>query len=204
MRHAVRLFLVAFFTALLLRFVVLEVFRVVSVSMTPTLIPGDLLFATKFDYALRLPFSNYEMYVLRRPVPGELVAFEMPERGLETYLKRVVAVSGDIIEFRDGKLLLNGVAATYEASPDGPWEKLPGAAAGYRITALPENSFRFGPVAVPKDHFFVLGDNRTQSIDSRDWGPIPYAYLRGRPKWIGVSVDENGHFRGDRWLRRVR
>src|SRR4051812_9908424 len=94
--------------ALAVRLFLLEDFRISSSSMFPTLRRGDLVFAAKLAYNVRLPFSSYEIARVRRPDRGEIAVFSLPERGLETYVKRVVAVEGDKVAVHQNKLFVNG------------------------------------------------------------------------------------------------
>lgn len=171
--------------------------------MAPTLLVGDLVFVEKFAFGIRLPFSTYELLSFRRPTRGQVIAFTLPDRGLDVLVKRAVAIEGDTVEFRNGKLILNGVEATYRKEGKTYVERLPAAGVEYPIESLTPEEFRFGPVAIPAGHFFALGDNREHSADSRDWGPVPYRCLRGRLSWIAFSVDPDRGIRSERFLSTV-
>jgi signal peptidase I len=199
----IKAFAVATLAALVLRAFVVEAFRIASPSMSPTLLVGDLVFVEKFVFGVRLPFSTYEVFSFRNPARGEVVAFTLPDRGLDVFVKRVVAVEGDTVEFRQGKLVLNGVEATYAKATKGFLERLPGAGVELPLSSLTPEEFRFGPVAIPAGHFFALGDNREHSADSRDWGPVPLRCLRGRVGYIAFSVDPDRGLRPSRWLSTV-
>jgi signal peptidase I len=199
----IKAFAVATLAALVLRAFVVEAFRIASPSMSPTLLVGDLVFVEKFVFGIRLPFSTYEVVSFRKPARGEVVAFTLPDRGLDVFVKRIIAVEGDTVEFRRGKLVLNGVEATYAKGTEGFLERLPGTDVELPLSSVTPEAFRFGPVAIPAGHFFVLGDNREHSADSRDWGPVPLRCLRGRVAYIAFSVDPDRGLRPSRWLRTV-
>lgn len=130
---------------------VVEPLYIPSESMSPTLQPGDRVIAAKFAYRLGDP---------RR---GDLAVFRNPENGSEDLIKRVVATSGDEVEIRDGVLYVNG-------------ERKEEPYVNYRLT----DSVFFGPEKVPAAHVFVMGDNRSNSRDSREFGPVPEKDLLGK------------------------
>lgn len=179
-RSLLKLFFMATTAALAVRLFLLEDYRIASNSMSPTLVKGDLVFILKGAFNIRLPFSTYEVFKIRRPARGEIVAFTLPERVLETFVKRVIGIEGDQIEIRQGILYVNNIPYRYsllknelsqEESPEGM---------KYPIFQNSVKIKNFGPIDVPKNHFFALGDNRLESVDSRTWGPIPYSCLKGK------------------------
>ncbi len=192
--------------ALGFRFFLLEDYRVFSDSMSPALLSGDLVFVNKAAYNLKLPLSPYEILKIRRPVRGEVVVFSLPDHGSETYIKRVVALEGDEVTIRGGALEVNGKALSYEehASASGhlKWEKHE-KGSPYPVTWDPASHADYGPVQIPQGHFFVLGDNRVQSVDSRSWGPIPFSCLKGKVSVIWFSNGPSGvrPERIGRWVR---
>src|SRR4051812_43047179 len=99
-RYLVHLFIIATFCALLVRYLVVENFRVSSDSMKPSLLSGDLLLVSKFNYAVRLPFTSIEFFRFRNPARGEVVVFALPELGMESFVKRVVALEGDTVAIK--------------------------------------------------------------------------------------------------------
>ncbi len=149
---------VALALAMLIRTFVVQPFKIPSESMRDTLLVGDQLLATKFDYGLRIPFTDISIYDGRAPERGEIIILEYPKDPDTYFIKRVVGVPGDIIEIRNKQFYRNGepVQESYirHTEPDN-------------IIPTRDN---FGPVTVPADNFFVMGDNRDNSMDSRFWG----------------------------------
>jgi signal peptidase I len=189
-RFLFNLFLVSTVTAVLFRVFVIEDFRIVSDSMMPNLRTGQLIIVSKVAFSIRLPFTSFEMVKFRRPERSEVVAFNLPEKRNETYVKRVVAVAGDRVEIKDGKLYINGqLTESREATTEGrqlaqgqpsiQLEKTQDSRE-YQVQLDKDKISNYGPVDVPSNHFFALGDNRSDSVDSRAWGPVPYSCLKGR------------------------
>lgn len=207
-KKAFKLFLVATLVALAVRLFLIENYRITSGSMLPNLLTGDLVLASKYDFALRIPFSIYELIRFRTPREGEIVALGLPSNAAATFVKRVVANEGDRVAIRKGELFVNEKAVSYlpiDSSAGIPrvYEQLPNGAV-YDIQWDRANAPDFGPVDIPPGHFFVLGDNRNDSIDSRSWGPVPYSFLKGKVRFIWLSVDSPGKLRSGRSLRWVR
>lgn len=189
-RSIIKLFLISTVSALLVRLFVVEDYRIVSNSMFPNLETGKLILVSKSSFSLKLPFSSYEIIKFARPKRAEIVAFSLPEKSNVTYVKRIVAVAGDRVEIKEGNLYVNGALAQTKpessslreiASSDKNIQTEQIAeSAPYTISIEPEKLPNYGPVDVPPNHFFALGDNRTESVDSRSWGPVPYSCLKGR------------------------
>jgi signal peptidase I len=186
-KNIIKAFVIATVTALTVRLFIIEDYRIASDSMQPGLLKGDLILVSKAAFNLRLPFSNFELARTGAPKRSEVVAFTVPDQGADTFIKRVVALAGDKIEIKDGVLWLNGNAQEENDSIIGK-----------------EAMANYGPVDVPAEHFFVLGDNRSESIDSRQWGPIPYSCLKGRVALVWLSVGSEGVLRPQRWLSAVK
>lgn len=200
-------FAIATVVALLIRLFLIENFRISSDSMFPNLLNGDLVFVSKYDFNLHLPFSTYEIIHFRSPRRSEVVAFTLPDHGTETYVKRVVAVEGDSIAIQKGVVVVNGTPVRYapfEATrpvKNLVWEEL-GEGVKYLVEAQ-DNEKDYGPVNVPNGQFFALGDNRKESGDSRVWGPIPCSCLKGRVALVWLSFDPQGGVRKGRSGLRV-
>lgn len=127
------------------------------------------------------------------------MAFTVPDRGIETFVKRVVAVEGDKVQIKDGVLTVNDQNAGL-GTTDEEEKKVERLSNGleHPIHVGKEKMKDFGPIDVPKGHFFVLGDNRNESVDSRTWGPVPYSCLKGRLGFVWLSIGKGGELRTDR------
>lgn len=178
----------------------LEAYEVPSGSMLSTIYLGDRLMADKFTYGINVPFTDRLVLRLTRPKPGQIVVFKGPYDG-KTLVKRCIGGPGDVIEVRHKQLFVNGTAADepyvshaddaeYAAPPEGV-----DAAVFQRYwqQGQLDQTFwvrdNFGPVTVPPDCYFMMGDNRDNSFDSRFWGPLPGNLVRGRPLVIFWSFD---------------
>ncbi|NBX75437.1 MAG: signal peptidase I [Proteobacteria bacterium] len=203
-KNIAKSFLIATATALVVRLFVVEDFRISSDSMTPNLLKGDLILVSKSAFNLRLPFSSFELFRTGKPKRSEVVAFSVPEQGTDTYVKRIVALGGDRVEIKEGSLWINGEMAEYQETPESNQilEKWP-SGRSYQITKGKSQLADYGPVDVPADHFFALGDNRSDSVDSRKWGPVPYSCLKGRVALVWISVGSSGGVRPSRWLSAI-
>jgi signal peptidase I len=189
-----------------------------SGSMNPTILEGDRLLVDKHVYGLRVPFSLAHLTQGEDPARGDIVVFDSPRDGT-SLVKRVVAIPGDRVALEGERLIVNGVAAAYRPSERGAIESLPeatrlqdplvlhesGPLPAHDILLLPQRLGRasVGQVAVPDGSYFVLGDNRDNSADSRYIGFVPRRNIVGRATRIVVSLDPDRHFlpRPDRLLR---
>jgi len=182
-----------------------------SGSMRPTLLEGNVVLVNRLAYDFKLPLTNIALASLGEPRRGDIVTFESPKTGMRL-IKRVVGVPGDTIELRGDVLFVNGVAARY-SNPTVTGEPLDGfgsvpsihaverfAGIEHPVQILPGvRAMRdFGPFVVPKASYFMLGDNRDNSEDSRYIGPVPRRLLLGRASRLVLSVDVTGH-----WMPRI-
>jgi signal peptidase I len=182
-----------------------------SGSMRPTLLEGDVLFVNRLAYDLKVPLTDVGIAAMGEPKRGDVVTFSSPRDGTRL-VKRIVGLPGDTIAMRDDVLSVNGVAARYSdpavvrEPPDEPGggsavrvtESIAGSRR--RIQYLPDaSSMRdFGPVAVPAGSYFMLGDNRDNSADSRYIGPVARRLLIGRVSRLVASADILGD-----WMPRI-
>ncbi len=196
---------------LLLRSFVVEPFRIPSNSMMPTLLTGDFILVSKYSYGIRLPVVDSMVLPTGTPERGDVVVFRYPEDMKTPFIKRIVGLPGDEIDYRDKILHING-----EAMEQGPAVRYTGYGSGAVMdgtSLIQEKVFdRRHPilirpgapsretrgVVVPKGHYFVLGDNRDHSRDSRFWGMVPDEMLIGRAFGIWMNWDF-GH--GIEWSR---
>ena len=174
--------IVAVLLALFIRVEVVEAFRIPSGSMQPTLLIGDHLLVSKSAYGVKLPFTDRVLAPVGEPRRGDVVVFRFPGAS-DPLIKRVIGLPGETIALRDKMVYINGKKL------DDPW----GRHADLR-TLPPGVSSRdyFGPVTVPRNQYFVMGDNRDQSYDSRLWnggrgGFVPRRDILGRAVFIHWS-----------------
>ena len=177
---------VALLLALVIRTFVVQAFKIPSESMVKTLLVGDHLLASKFSYGIKIPFTHTYIYKGEDPVKGDIIIFEYPNDPSVDYIKRIVGTPGDTIEVRNKQLFRNGEAVKESfirfTEPD-------------RIQPVRDN---FGPVTVPADKYFVMGDNRDNSMDSRFWGFVDRSAIRAKAWRIYWSWGGLGDIRWDR------
>lgn len=170
--------------ALLIRAYVVQAFKIPSGSMKPTLVVGDHLLVNKFLYGTVIPFTNKRVLVVRPPQRGDVIVFKYPKDPSRDFIKRIVGVPGDKVEERNKIVYVNDKRTidsfTQHAEPD-------------MIPAGVDPRDTFGPVTVPKGEFFVMGDNRDRSYDSRYWGFVPYGNIAGEAFIIYWSWDGDFH-----------
>ena len=169
LREYIEAILVAALVALFIRTFVVQAFKIPSGSMIPTLLVGDYILVNKFVYGVRLPLIDKTLFGERIPKKGEIIVFEYPHDTSKDYIKRVVGLPGDKIQIFNKQLLINGRVAedphAFHSEPEVFSE------------SILDN---FGPVTVPPDHLFVMGDNRDASSDSRVWGFVPLSLVKGK------------------------
>jgi signal peptidase I len=182
---------------LVIRSFVFEPFRIPSGSMRPTLIQGDYIFVTKYSYGLRLPVLDRKIIETGEPSRGDVVVFRLPADPSINYIKRVIGLPGDTIVYRDHQLMVNGEPVSLRPAPsdteDGALlsryiENL-GGREHEVLLAGPGHSSREGVFEVPQGHYFMLGDNRDNSRDSRFIGMVPERNLVGRAVRIWMHMD---------------
>ena len=173
-RDTVEAIAVALLLAFVIRAFVVQAFKIPSGSMLETLQIGDQLLVTKFAYDVRLPSNIWldttDGKVLKKtgdPQRGDIIVFKFPEDESKDFIKRVIGLPGDTLELRNKVVYINGVAL------DEPY---------VRHTKYTREPIRddFGPFTVPADEFFVMGDNREGSYDSRWWGPVKRQKIVGK------------------------
>ncbi|QDU59691.1 Signal peptidase I P [Planctomycetes bacterium Pan216] len=183
-------------------------------SMKPTILEGDRIFVNKLAYDFRIPFTNFSLFRWGGPKRGDIVIFPSPLDGTR-YVKRVVGVPGDVIELRDNVLFVNGAPAHYSPLAETIIDQLPAREQVSADFAIEEVDGRthpimstfpggmtpyFGPVEVPSDSYFMMGDNRDNSLDSRRFGFVSREHIAGRATAVVASSKAEGLF-ALRWQR---
>jgi signal peptidase I len=178
--------LFAVLLALLIRAFLVQAYKIPSESMVSTLLVGDHLLASKCVYGVTIPFINLRIYQGEDPVRGDIVIFEYPKDPKVDYIKRIVGVPGDVVAVRNKQLFRNG----QPVREDYVRFIQPG-----RIEPLRDN---FGPVTVPEGKYFVMGDNRDNSLDSRFWGFVDRKAILAKAWRIYWSWEGFSNIRFDR------
>lgn len=170
----------ALILAMLIRTFIIQAFKIPSGSMTPTLLVGDHILVNKFLYGTKIPFSGKRVFMFKKPERGDIIVFKYPENPSKDFIKRVVAAEGDVIESKNKMVHVNGnkVNEPYAQHTDS----------SMRPMGI-EPRDNFGPVIVPKNKYFVMGDNRDQSYDSRYWGYVDIKDVKGKALILYWSWD---------------
>lgn len=198
---------------LVVRAFLVEAFKIPSGSMEGTLLVGDFLLVNKMVYGAEVPFIRKHLPKVRPPALGDVVVFQWPEDPQKNFVKRLVGLPADTLEMRDGVLFRNGerqrepyasraAFGREPASDEFRWQRdfLPPAIDPRRYHPTRND---WGPLVVPDRHYFVLGDNRDNSLDSRYWGFVPDSLVRGSPLFVYYSYAPDSGQSFD-WLTRVR
>ncbi|MFZ6688973.1 signal peptidase I [Undibacterium sp. SXout11W] len=198
-----------------LRSFLYEPFKIPSSSMLPTLFVGDLILVNKFTYGIRLPILNKKVVEVNNPQRGDVMVFKYPEDPSVDYIKRVVGVPGDKVVYKNKRLLINGNEMTYQAMPDFLDEEHLSYFKQYseNLTGVPHRilndeqspAFVRDPhnfpkrenctynmdgfsCVVPEGEYFMMGDNRDNSLDSRYWGFVPDQNIVGKAFFIWMNL----------------
>ena len=172
--------IVAVVIALVVRTFVMQPFTIPSGSMLNTLLIGDCVLVNKFVYGVKVPFTDDYLVNVGEPERGDVVVFEFPLDPSQDYIKRIVGVPGDVITVRDKQLYVNG------QKPDEPY------VIHTRPAGVMADEDNFGPFTVPAGEYFMMGDNRDDSYDSRKWGTVKRNALVGKAwrlywSWENIS-----------------
>jgi len=190
LRENIEAILIAVVLALFIRTFIVQAFKIPSGSMTSTLVIGDHILVNKFLYGIKIPFLDKTIVPIKDPERGDIIVFKFPEDPSKDFIKRVIGIAGDEIQIRDKKVYINGVLSS----------DLGGFHTDSRI--LPKRMQprdNFGPVTIPSNKLFMMGDNRDHSYDSRFWGFVDLKAVKGKAFIIYWSWDKNSF--GIRWSR---
>ena len=180
--------------ALIIRAYIIQAFKIPSGSMIPTLLIGDHILVNKFIYGTKIPFSDKSILVFKKPEKGDIIVFKYPEDPKKDFIKRVTAKGGDTLEERNKIMYVNGkeVKEPYAYHGDS------------YIRPRGDPRDNFGPLIVPENRVFVMGDNRDQSFDSRYWGFVDIKEIKGKALIIYWSWDPGNRLRFNRIGRLVK
>lgn len=187
---------------LIIRSFIFEPFRIPSGSMMPTLVQGDFIFVKKYSYGLRLPVVEKKVIETSEPERGDVVVFRLPSNPKINYIKRVVGLPGDIIAYDNARLTINGELMEVSEESDAPATTSFNAGHVYtevlgerehsirhRVSIARNTNPRVRVYEVPEGHYFMMGDNRDNSQDSRFIGTIPETFLVGEAVRIWMHLD---------------
>ncbi|MDD5285532.1 MAG: signal peptidase I [Desulfuromonadaceae bacterium] len=161
---------IAILLALIIRTFLVQAFKIPSGSMEDTLVIGDHLLVSKFIYGTKIPFVDKRVLALRDPRRGDVIVFEYPEDPSKDFIKRVIGTPGDVVEGREKKLFVNGILYQNPHEVHKEKEIIP-------KEMNPRDTF--GPITVPENSYFVMGDNRDRSYDSRFWKFVRRDQIKG-------------------------
>lgn len=190
LRENIEAILVAIVLALFIRTFIIQAFKIPSGSMKETLKIGDHILVNKFIYGVKIPFSQTTIVPITNPKHGDIVVFKFPEDPKKDFIKRVIAVAGDVVEVRDKQVYVNRKLLNHDFGIHTD---------SYIFPPSVQPRDNFGPVVVPEKSLFVMGDNRDQSYDSRFWGFVDLKALKGKALMIYWSWDKENF--GVRWNR---
>jgi signal peptidase I len=180
--------IIAVLLALFIRQFAVQAFTIPSGSMMDTLLIGDYILVNKFLYGPELPFTEKHLPGIREPQHGDIIVFKYPNDETRDFIKRIVAVGGDTIQVRDNRVLLNGRPLDEPYVKPGSFTPASSGTCSY--------AYACEPLTVPAGSYFVMGDNRDNSQDSRYWGFVRREKIRGKAFLIYWSWNGDGH-----WLR---
>ena len=202
-----------------LRSFVVEPFRIPSGSMIPTLLVGDFILVNKYTYGIRLPIINKKIVSLNDPERGDVMVFRYPDKPSLDYIKRVVGVPGDTVVYRNKRLYINGELQPLAEAPDylhpermlysrrftetlngvkhdilNDDSQAPGISRHRQFPYADQCSYNAEGLSckVPAGHYFMMGDNRDSSEDSRTWGFVPDANVVGKAFFIWFNLGNLG------------
>ncbi|HPC85207.1 MAG TPA: signal peptidase I [Smithellaceae bacterium] len=187
--------IIAILIAVVIRTLFVQAYKIPSQSMVPTLLVGDHLLVNKFIYGVKIPLLRRTIIPVTDPKRGDIIVFIYPQDRSKDFIKRVIGVGGDKIEIRNKKIRIN----------DRPYEDRIGVYSdpvSYPAIVQPRDNF--GPVTVPENALFVMGDNRDQSLDSRFWGFVDLKDVEGKAMiiyWSWNSDEQDRLWKKIRWER---
>ncbi len=186
LREYLEAFAIALLIALVVRTFVIQAFKIPSGSMENTLLIGDHIFVNKFLYGYHIPYTNGRVLQFASPRRGDIIVFVFPEDPSKDFIKRVIAVPGDTVEIRHKVVLINGepLHEDYTRFADGD-----------AVDGFVRSRDNLPPVNVPEGKYFVMGDNRDRSYDSRFWGFVEEDAIIGKALFIYFSLNWDADMR---------
>lgn len=203
----------------LFRSSVADWYTVPTGSMKPNILEGDRIFVNKIQYDIRVPFTHWSLKELGNPKRGDIIVLDSPAED-KRLVKRVIGVPGDVISLYRNHLYVNGKAARYHILAKQPdpslWlddtpnkevlqEKIYHHSYPIAVNTIQPGLMTFGPIVVPRDRYFVMGDNRDNSADSRYFGFVPRKNILGRASYVVMSLNYDNHYlpRSNRFMEKL-
>ena len=171
LRENIEAIAVAIVLALFIRTFIVQAFKIPSGSMKNTLLIGDHILVNKFIYGVKIPFWEKTVIPIKDPKRGDIVVFKFPEDPDKDFIKRVIGAAGDVVKIRNKRVFVNGKPLNHDHGIYTDPHSFP-------MSVQPRDNF--GPVTVPENSLFVMGDNRDHSYDSRFWGFVDLRDVRGK------------------------
>jgi signal peptidase I len=193
-REYVEAIAIAILLALVIRTLIVQAFTIPSGSMMDTLLVGDYILVNKFLYGPEVPVTDYRLPAIRVPHRGDIIVFKYPQDEKRDFIKRIIGTPGDTVQVRGQQVLINGQALEepyVRRNPSGLAHTGSPGFCGY--------AYACEPLVVPADSYFVMGDNRDNSQDSRYWGFVKRDKIKGKAFLIYWSWDSDQHW--PRWWR---
>lgn len=190
LRENIEAVVIAVILALFIRTFVVQAFKIPSGSMKPTLLVGDHILVNKFIYGVKLPFIDKTIIPVSEPKRGDIIVFRYPVDPDKDFIKRVIGLPGDVVQIRNKKVYINGKLLKHDHGVHTDKEIIP---------ASVNQRDNFGPITVPEHDYFVMGDNRDNSYDSRFWGYVNQRAVLGEAFMIYWSWNSSDF--GVRWNR---
>ncbi len=185
---------IAVLIALFIRAFIVQAFKIPSSSMEPTLLVGDHLLVNKFIYGIRIPYTDIKLFQYKKPGRGDIIVFIFPKDRSKDFIKRVIGTEGEKVMIVHNKIFIN------DKLIDDPWGHF----------TMPRTSIEdYGPVRVPENSLFVMGDNRDNSQDSRFWGFVKLNEVKGKAfiiyfSWDSIAQDLLNKIRWTRFCKLIR
>ncbi|MDB5037486.1 MAG: lepB [Bacteriovoracaceae bacterium] len=212
---------IAFAVAFFFRTTIASPRHIPTGSMIPTIKIGEFIFVNMFKYDWHIPFTRKSFVKRADPEKGDVVVFEYPLDPDKDYIKRVIATPGDTVEVKDDRVILNGVpqemtmvedksilddlTPKYDPTTASLYREKTGSVFHYVMLLNMRRPMDFGPETVPENSFFVMGDNRDDSQDSRYWGYVPREKLLGKAgfTWFSFNSDHFPYLRFSRFFKMI-
>ncbi|HBL23880.1 MAG TPA: signal peptidase I [Deltaproteobacteria bacterium] len=184
-REYIESIVIAALIALVVRSFVIQAYKIPSGSMEPTLLVGDHLLVNRMSYVIKMPFVDTVLFSTGKPQRGDIIVFRYPEDPSKDYIKRVIATEGESVEIKNKAVFING------RKINDTWGHFrPDSFTSRGLLPFIDKD-NIPPITVPKDSYFVMGDNRDNSLDSRYWGFVQKQHLVGKALIIYFSWDSN-------------